>query len=304
MKFTTVDPTAVDLTTVDLTTADPTAADPTPVDTERSGPAPMGTQRTAEEVRADAITVAVNGRRLVDAVDLVAPAGRLTGILGPNGAGKSTLLRVLSGVSAPASGRVEIGGRPLASLSRRDRARTIAFVEQEAGTDLPLTVTDVVMLGRTPHRQSWSTSSALDRRVVADALDAVGLTALARQSWRTLSGGERQRAQLARALAQQPSALLLDEPTNHLDVQAQLGVLALVRRLDVTAVASLHDLNLAAAHCDHLVLLSHGRLVASGSPAEVLTPDIVQEVYGVRPRILEVDGSGRPVLVFTPSAPL
>ncbi|MGO1971463.1 MAG: ABC transporter ATP-binding protein [Propionibacteriaceae bacterium] len=252
-------------------------------------------------VRATEVTVEINGRRLLDEVDLLAPAGRLTGILGPNGAGKSTLLRALSGVATPTAGQVEVAGRPVATLSRRDRARTIALVEQEAGTELPLTVTDVVMLGRTPHRQAWAAASVHDQEMVADALAAVGLSALAHQSWRTLSGGERQRTQLARALAQQPSALLLDEPTNHLDVQAQLGVLALVRRLGVTAVASLHDLNLAAAHCDHLVLLSRGRVVASGAPAEVLVPDTVQDVYGVRPRIVETGASGRPVLVFDPS---
>lgn len=265
------------------------------VDTEE-----VGTE-TVREVRASDVTVTVNGRQLVDSVDLVAPAGRLTGILGPNGAGKSTLLRVLSGIATPTRGRVEVAGRPVASLGRRDRARTIALVEQEAGTELPLTVSDVVMLGRTPHRQAWSTASDHDQEVVEEALAAVGLSALAHQSWRTLSGGERQRAQLARALAQQPSALLLDEPTNHLDVQAQLGVLALVRRLPVTAVASLHDLNLAAAHCDHLVLLSRGRVVASGTPAEVLVPDTVHAVYGVRPRIVEVNADGRPVLAFDPS---
>lgn len=255
------------------------------------------------EIRASGVSVTTAGRRLIDRVGLVAPAGRLTGILGPNGAGKSTLLRVLAGVAAPTEGQVQVAGRPVASLNRRERSRSLALVEQEAGTELPLTVADVVMLGRTPHRQAWSAASAHDHSVVDEALAAVGLTALAHQSWRTLSGGERQRAQLARALAQQPSVLLLDEPTNHLDVQAQLGVLSLVRRLDVTAVASLHDLNLAAAHCDHLVLLSQGRVVASGVPAEVLVPDTVQAVYGVRPRVLEVDHTRRPVLVFDGPAP-
>ncbi|GAB2499308.1 ABC transporter ATP-binding protein [Promicromonospora xylanilytica] len=250
----------------------------------------------------------ISGRLILDDVGVLAPAGAVTGLLGPNGSGKSTLLRVLAGVqqagraasSAP-DPATTFDGADLGALPRRERARTLALVEQDAGTDLPLSVLDAVLLGRIPHRSLLAGDSDADRTAAHAALDAAGATDLADREVGTLSGGERQRVHMARALAQQPRLILLDEPTNHLDVAAQLHAMRVLRDLaadGVTVVAALHDLNLAASTCDHLVLLDGGRVVAAGPVDEVLVPAVLEPVYGVRVDVLTHPRTGRPVLAF------
>ncbi|GGZ27157.1 ABC transporter ATP-binding protein [Streptomyces poonensis] len=246
--------------------------------------------RGNQGLRAERVSRTADGRLVLDGVDLAPAPGSTVGLLGPNGSGKSTLLRLLAGVLAPASGVVTLDGDPLAGLNRRDVARRIAVVEQQADTQVELTVLDVVRLGRVPHRRAWTPASAHDERAVQEALERTGLTDRARQSWHTLSGGERQRVQIARALAQEPRELLLDEPTNHLDIQHQLELLNLVTDLPVTTVIALHDLNLAALYCDELVVLRAGRVVARGEPREVLTEELIAEVYGVRATVTCPEG--------------
>ncbi|MFC8917639.1 ABC transporter ATP-binding protein [Streptomyces sp. NPDC047821] len=243
---------------------------------------------------ADRVSRAADGRPILDRVGLTPPAGAMTGLLGPNGSGKSTLLRILSGVLAPSSGVVTLDGHPLADLRRRDVARRVAVVEQQADTLVELTVIDVVRLGRIPHRRPWTPPGPPDERAVRNALERTGLADRAGQPWHTLSGGERQRVHVARALAQEPRELLLDEPTNHLDIQHQHDLLHLVRGLAVTGVVALHDLNLAAMYCDHLVVLRQGRVVATGDPREVLTEALIADVYGVRAEVTHPDADGRP----------
>jgi iron complex transport system ATP-binding protein len=263
----------------------------------------------------DGVSWEIGSRAILDDVGVLAPGGAVTGLLGPNGSGKSTLLRVLAGAqqagragaggaaaSSSASGpSLEFDGADLAALARRERARVLALVEQDATTDLPLTVLDAVLLGRIPHRSLLAGDSDADRAAAHAALDAAGAKELADREVGTLSGGERQRVHMARALAQTPRLLLLDEPTNHLDISAQLHAMRVLRDLaadGVTVVAALHDLNLAAATCDHLVLLDHGRVVAAGPVAEVLVPEVLEPVYGVRVDVLRHPRTGRPVLSF------
>ena len=221
---------------------------------------------------------------ILDDASFTAPAGRVTALLGPNGAGKSTLLRAIAAIQLPHRGSVHLDGVDLHALGRRARARLVALVEQDATTELPLTARAVVALGRSPHEALLGGGSTT-RAEVDDALAAAGAAAFADREFPTLSGGERQRVLIARALAQEPRLLLLDEPTNHLDVGAQLETLGLLRRLaqddGVTVVAALHDLGLAAAHADAVVVLAGGRVVANGATAEVLTPDLIRDVYGV-----------------------
>ncbi|MFT7839719.1 ABC transporter ATP-binding protein [Saccharothrix sp. BKS2] len=246
---------------------------------------------------ADRVSRTAGGHLVLDGVAVECAPGTTLGLLGPNGAGKSTLLRVLAGVLAPATGVVTLDGTPLRELSRRAVARRVAVVEQQADTQVELTVLDVVRLGRIPHRRAWSAGTAEDAEAVREALAATGLTARAGQSWHTLSGGERQRVHLARALAQRPRELLLDEPTNHLDIAHQLDLLGLVAALPVTGVVALHDLNLAAMFCDRVVVLRAGRVVAAGSPGEVLTEELIADVYGVRAEVT-ADADGRPHVRF------
>ena len=257
-------------------------------------------------------TVGSRGRRtvLLDDATFTVPAGRVVALVGPNGAGKSSLLRLLSGAvgSAESSpgrrGSVLLDGVDLLALKPRDRARRVALVEQELRTDAAMTVRQVVELGRIPHESGWAVS-APDREPVDRAIAVAGVAAYEHRLVATLSGGEQQRVQMARALAQEPELLLLDEPTNHLDVKAQMDALGLLREVaasGVSVVAALHDLNLAAAHCDHLVVVAEGRVRQVGPVAEVLTPGLVEEVYGVGADVLTHPRTGRPLIAFSPSS--
>ncbi len=246
------------------------------------------------------VTWRAGGRLVVDGVSLDPRPGQTVGLLGPNGSGKSTLLRLLAGIRATASGVVTLDGRPLREVGRRAVARRVAVVEQHAETGVELTVEDVVRLGRIPHRGAWAGPGAEDEAAVREAVEHTRLTDRLDQPWHSLSGGERQRVQIARALAQRPSELLLDEPTNHLDVRHQLELLALVARSPVTSVVALHDLNLAAMFCDHLVVLRQGRAVAAGPPGRVLTQELVARVYGVRSVVTAEGPGGRPSVRFLP----
>lgn len=229
------------------------------------------------------------GHLVVDDIDIRPEPGQTVGLLGPNGSGKSSLLRLLAGVSRPDRGTVELDGTPLHRLGKRPLARRIAVVGQHAHTDTDITVFDVVRLGRIPHRDLFGADTR-EAEAIERALRATGLTEHAQRTWHTLSGGERQRAQIARALAQEPSELLLDEPTNHLDIAHQLEILELLTRLPVTTVVALHDLNLAAMFCDYILLLDGGRIAAHGTPAETLTEQLVRSVYGVAATVTVEEG--------------
>ncbi|NKN35288.1 ABC transporter ATP-binding protein [Agrobacterium sp. a22-2] len=231
------------------------------------------------------------GRRIVDDISFDIRPGEFLGIIGPNGSGKTSLMSLLAGLRPPQSGTVMLGERPLPALSRRDIARQVAFVEQQAETTERITARQAVELGRTPHLSALSPWSRRDEEIVAAALDEVDMSGFAARHWHTLSGGERQRLHIARALAQEPQILLLDEPTNHLDIHHQIGLLDLVRSQPLTVVAALHDLNHAAMFCDRLAVLQAGRLVGLGTPRDMLTPDRIRTVFGVTASVeLEADG--------------
>ncbi|UYO01208.1 MAG: ABC transporter ATP-binding protein [Devosia sp.] len=247
------------------------------------------------------LSVSASGKTIVSDIGFDAPGGQLTALIGPNGAGKSTLLSAILGL-VPATGEARFNDQALAALPRRDRARLVALVEQSASTEERLEVRDVVGLGRLPHEAAWQTEpSEQDAGIIDQALAETGMAAFARRRFNTLSGGEQQRVHLARALAQQPRLLLLDEPTSHLDIAGQLQLLALLRRKaesGMTVLLALHDLNLAARFCDHLVVLSAGRLAAEGAVDTVLTPSLLAEVYGVTARIIPDEGGNRPIIVY------
>jgi iron complex transport system ATP-binding protein len=251
------------------------------------------------------LRISVGDTLIIDGIDCTAPAGSLTALVGPNGAGKSTLLRALAAVQRPESGSVAFDGSDLLGMPRRQRARIIALVEQDAATETSLKVEAVVALGRLPHQSLWRDETADSVAIVASAMEAADVMAFATREFSTLSGGERQRVMLARALAQQPQVLLLDEPTNHLDIGAQLAVLALLQRLaasGTTVLAALHDLGLAATYSDHVIVVAGGRVVAAGATAATLTPALIRSVYGVEATVLQNPVTGRPVIALSPLA--
>ncbi|MFD0555717.1 iron complex transport system ATP-binding protein [Stackebrandtia endophytica] len=230
-------------------------------------------------------------------VSVQASDGEVVGLIGPNGSGKTTLLRTLYGSLTPQRGTVTLDDVPLARFTRPQLARRLAVVVQEQAGEMPLSVADTVLLGRTPHLGTFQRRTDVDTKIAADALARVGATHLASRDFGGLSGGERQRVLIARALAQQAEYLLMDEPTNHLDIHFQHEVLHLVRELGVTTVVVLHDLNLAARYCDRLVLLHEGRAHADGTPEDVLLPTILEEVYRIAIEPVTAD-DGRLQLLF------
>ena len=210
-------------------------------------------------------------------------AGERVALIGPNGAGKTTLLRTLVGL-LPHSGPLQLAGHGLADWSARGRAREIALVLQQTPLAVDFTVAEIVALGRAPHLGWMDALADADRQRVDAALDALDLHALADRPVPSLSGGEQQRVFLAQALAQDAPLLLLDEPTAHLDIRHQLDLLRRVERLadaGRTVMAAIHDLELAARFADRILMLADGRLVADGSPSDVLTPDRLRDVFGV-----------------------
>jgi len=233
--------------------------------------------------------------------------GELLGVIGPNGSGKSTLIRALSRALRPSGGVALLDGQDLyQSLSARDAAQTVAVLPQDTAVSLDFTVREIARMGRAPHlpRRPFATETVQDEQIVADALEMAGVATLAERRVTTLSGGERQRVLLARALAQQPEIILLDEPTAHLDLRHQTEVLELARNLahqhGKAVLAVLHDVNLAAAYSDQLVLLNAGRIAAQGTPEEVLTAENLQSVYGARVWIRRHPVSGRPLVLSLP----
>ncbi len=227
------------------------------------------------------ISWGVAGRAILRDVSLDVRPGEVLGLLGPNGSGKSSLLSILAGIRQPDAGTVSIDGVPIGQLGRRAVAQRLALVEQFAEASERINARQAVELGRTPHLSALRPWSEQDTHIVDHALTTVEMVDLAERPWHVMSGGERQRIHIARALPQEPRVLLLDEPTNHLDIRHQLAVLALIRRLPVTVVAALHDLNLAAGFCDRIVLMADGQVAADGTPAEVLTGDRIGAVFGV-----------------------
>ena len=227
--------------------------------------------------------------------------GALVGLLGPNGSGKTTLLRLMAGMLAPAAGRILLDGAPLASLTRRALARRMAVVPQETHAAFDFSVLDIVLMGRYPHLAPFELEGARDIGIARDALTATGTGHLERRAFSTLSGGEKQRVVIASALAQASDVLLLDEPTASLDLGYQFEIGGLLQRLNrdrgTTMVLSTHDLNLAAALCQRVVLLREGRVLAAGPTPDVLTADNIRALYGVEADVRFHDLAGHLTIV-------
>lgn len=239
-------------------------------------------------VKVNHVCWGVDGKRILHDVDLSVEPGSLAGLVGPNGCGKSSLLRCIYRLVKPESGEITLDGDNVWRLGSQEAARRTAVVLQEYPTEFEFTVEEIVSMGRNPHKGMFDRDTSEDAAIVRNALAKVGMIEFMSRNFRTLSGGEKQRVIIARTLAQQAQFLILDEPTNHLDIRFQLEIMNLVKELGVTTLAALHDLNIAAEYCDFIYVMNEGRIVASGTPEQVLRPEIIQTVFGVE-SVVETD---------------
>ena len=248
-------------------------------------------------ISAKDIHLSYGAREILKGVDIDSENGEFVGLIGPNGSGKSTLLKCIYRILKPNAGQVFLDEEELRAMSIKESARKMGVVAQHNYYNFEFTVREVVMMGRAPHKKALERDNAKDYEIVEEALKTVGMEEFAQRSFSTLSGGEQQRVILARALAQQTPCLILDEPTNHLDITHQLQIMRIVKNLSATVISAIHDLNIAAMFCDCIYALKEGRIIAQGTPREVLTADFIRQVYQVDAEIAK-DSSGQMHILF------
>ncbi|RPJ04253.1 MAG: ABC transporter ATP-binding protein [Spirochaetaceae bacterium] len=257
-------------------------------------------------VRASDLWFSFGTADVLTGVSMEIRQGTFVSILGPNGCGKTTLLRAMAANIKPDKGNVLIEGRDVRNLRHRQRARMISCVRQEHEVAHDFTVSEMVKLGRSPHIPYLGFATVADKHAVLEAMEQTGMTDFAERRVNTLSGGELQRVFIAQALAQDAPVLLLDEPVSHLDIRQQYRILGLVQKLsrekNITVLAVLHDLNLAGAFSDRIALLHNGKVRAFGTPTEVLVPDTIKEVFGIKVRIISHPASGLPHVILDMTA--
>lgn len=252
------------------------------------------------KLEAQELQAVLGGNPILKGAGLRAEDGEFVGIIGPNGSGKSTLLKCIYRVLKPDGGAVLVDGEDLLSMSYKRSAKQISVVAQHNYYNFEFSVRDVVLMGRSPHKRAMERDNAEDFRMVAEALEKVGMGDMATRSFSTLSGGEQQRVILARALAQDTPCLILDEPTNHLDIKYQLQLMDIVKGLGRTVISAVHDLNIAAMYCTRLYVMKGGKIVAEGSPDEVLTAEMIRRVYEVEATVFR-DESGTLRILYYPN---
>lgn len=252
------------------------------------------------EILAEAVKMFLGNKEILKGIDFTLHNKEFVGIIGPNGSGKSTFLKCVYRVQKPTAGTIVLDGRPLDELSFRDSALKLAVVAQHNFYNFDFSVLEVVLMGRTPHKKILERDNADDYRIAREALRTVEMEAFEKRSFSTLSGGEQQRVILARALTQQTECLVLDEPTNHLDIKYQLQIMDIVKRLNLSVVSAIHDLNIAAMYCDRLVALKDGQIAGVGTPRELLTEQFIYDMYEVRLKVYEDKSTGRINIVYQP----
>lgn len=241
------------------------------------------------QISVENLQVILNRNPILRGVNLEADNSQFIGVIGPNGSGKSTLLRCIYRVLKPTGGAVFLDHKELHKWSVRESARRVSVVAQHNYYNFEFLVKDVVLMGRAPHKRTLDRDNARDYEIVAEALKTVGMKDFGERIFSTLSGGEQQRVILARALAQETPCIILDEPTNHLDIKFQLEIMDIVKGLNRTVIAAIHDLNIAAMYCDRLFALKDGEIITVGTPREVLTEQFIRDTYEVDATVMKDD---------------
>lgn len=246
------------------------------------------------KLMAENITYSYNkGEETLKGVSITAAKGEFVGIIGPNGGGKSTLLKCIYRALKPSDGKILLDGEDLLKMPYKKSALKMAVVGQENEIPFDFSVEEIVAMGRTPHKKFFDADTDDDRHMVHHALEHLGIENMAKKSFRNLSGGEKQRVLLARAVAQESDFFVLDEPTNHLDISYQLEIFDFIKRLNITVVAAIHDLNMAALYCDRIYALKDGKIMFSGTPESVLTTENIMDIYGIKSTVTKNNENGK-----------
>lgn len=249
-------------------------------------------------ITAENIKFNVKNNQILKGVSIDCKNKEFIGIIGPNGSGKSTLLKCIYRTLKPTNGCIMLGDKSITSMSIKESAKKLAVVAQHNHYNFDFSVSEVVMMGRSPHKKSLESDTSEDYKIVKESLEKVGMYNLKDRSFSTLSGGEQQRVILARALAQKTECLILDEPTNHLDIKYQLSLLNIVKDSNLTIISAIHDLNIAAMYCDRLFVMKNGEIVGTGKPKELLTKEFIKEIYDIDVEIIE-DSKGNMHILYS-----
>ena len=238
-------------------------------------------------ITAENIKMKIGDNEILKGVSIDSKNREFVGIIGPNGSGKSTLLKSIYRILKPNDGCIKLDDMDISKMSIKESAKKMAVVSQHNYYNFDFTVKEVVSMGRSPHKKNLERDNIEDFEIVKESLQKVGMSEFSNRSFSTLSGGEQQRVILARALAQKTPCLILDEPTNHLDIKYQLSLLNIVKSLDLTVISAIHDLNIASMYWDRLFVMKDGQIVASGTPQDILTKELIKEIYEIDVEIIK-----------------
>lgn len=244
------------------------------------------------------ISYSYGNKNAIENISLDVKCGEFVGIIGPNGSGKSTVLKNVYRALTPSDGEILLDGENLLKMSYKKSSQKMAVVGQENDVPFDFTVEEMVAMGRSPKKRLFDIDTAEDRAMVHHALEHLGMENMAKRSYLNLSGGEKQRVLLARAVAQECDFFVLDEPTNHLDISYQLEIFDFIKRLDITVLAAIHDLNMAALYCDRIYVLKDGKIALSGTPEEVLTEENIFDIYGVYSSVSKNPKNGKTTISY------
>ena len=233
------------------------------------------------KLRVNNLDFYIDNKKILDKVSLEIKKGQFVGIIGANGSGKSTLLKNIYRIYKPKSGEIELDGLNMQSMSPKEIAKKVAVLAQESSSEFDFKVEDIVKMGRYPYKSIFEDYSKNDMNLVCEMLKKVGLEEFSQRSFNSLSGGEKQRTLIARALVQQADFLVLDEPTNHLDIGYQLQIMDIVKKLEITTFAAIHDMNMATMYCDYIVIMQKGQVIASGRTREILTKEMIKQIFNI-----------------------
>ncbi|CUH95388.1 hypothetical protein P22_1458 [Propionispora sp. 2/2-37] len=238
------------------------------------------------KVTVEGVSLQLGDKQVLQDISFQVNKREFIGIIGPNGSGKSTLLKCIYNVLKPDAGIITVDDLYLKDLKLKEAALRLAVVGQHNSYDFEFSVEDIVLMGRAPYKKMLDSDTAADYEIVKNSLALVGMTGMEKRNFSTLSGGEQQRVIVARALTQQTKCLILDEPTNHLDIKYQLQLMEMIKKLHCTVMAAIHDLNIAALYCDRLLAIEEGRIITMGTVEDVLTPEFINSLFGVKARIV------------------